>query len=68
MISNFMPTYLKINMFFSSFRFKVGFGVGSGSGCFPQAEQDPDPRKKMLDPHPCSINKLFEKSIIKQRI
>ena len=52
-----MPTYLKYEYIFSSFRFKVG----SGSAFFSQP--DPDPHffpsriwirgKKMSDPHPC---------------
>ena len=46
-----MPTYLKYEYIFSSLRFKVGSGVESGSGFFP-AEPDPDPLKKMSDPHP----------------
>ena len=41
----------KLGICFSSFRFKVGSGVESGSGFFP-AEPDPDPLKKMSDPHP----------------
>ena len=37
-----------LNIFFSSFRIKVG----SGSGFFSLAELDPYPGGKMLEPHP----------------
>ena len=50
-----------------------------GSGFFSSAEPDPDPRKKMLDPHPCKyhfpqggfffhIKAYIEKAFLKSKI
>ena len=43
-----MPTYLKYKYYFFSFQIKVGSGAESGFDFFAA---EPDPRKKISDPH-----------------